>query len=176
MYSPISPADLSKFKMIWAFITLSCIFGMAYALYSQYIGGLEPCNLCMLQRGSMTLLGGISLIALLHAPRSKPIHCIYILLADLAALSGAILAARHVWLQHLPKDQVPACGPNFDYLVGNFPIMEVIQEIFQGSGQCAEISWQLFGFSMPEVLLVVFIGLTLLCSLLFVMLFKRPKA
>jgi disulfide bond formation protein DsbB len=150
-------------KLIWAFIVAICTASMAYALYTQYFLGLVPCNFCMLQRGSMIAVGVIALIALIHNPTEKPGRLLYASLADLAAISGIIFAGRHVWLQHLPEDQVPACGPSFDYLVSQFPMTEVIQEIFSGSGDCAEIQWQFLGFSMPECVLAIFILLTLCC-------------
>lgn len=151
-------------KPLWAFILAICSISMAYALYTQYFLHLEPCNFCMLQRGSMIGVGIIALIAFIHNPSGKPGRLIYASLADLIAVSGIIVAGRHVWLQHLPEDQVPACGPPFDYLVTQFPITEVIQEIMSGSGDCAEVQWQFFGFSMPECVLAIFIFLTLLCQ------------
>ena len=38
-----------------------------------------------------------------------------------AAGIGAGIAGRHVWLQHLPPDQVPACGPGLSYMVESMP-------------------------------------------------------
>lgn len=160
--SPITTSKSSPLAMLqqhrrlfWGFIALICAVSMGYALYAEYVLGLEPCNLCMLQRGSMIALGTLAFTTfLLNPPRLGQI--ILGCLADLAALSGVILAGRHVWLQHLPEDKVPACGPPFDYLVAEFPIAQVIQEIFSGSGSCAEVKWQFLGFSMPELLLALF--------------------
>lgn len=160
-------------KPMWAFILATSLVSMAYALYTEHFLGLEPCNFCMLQRGSMITVGIIALIALLHNPAEKIGRLIYASLADLAAISGVIVAGRHVWLQHLPEDQVPACGPPFDYLVAQFPITEVIQEIFSGSGDCAEIQWQFIGFSMPECVLALFILLTLCCQRQTFLAFKK---
>lgn len=163
-------------RLIWAMIVVLCAAAMAYAYYAEHILGLDPCNLCMLQRGSMTALGLIAFLACAHNPTQTVFKLGYAIVADLAALSGLILAGRHVYLQHLPEDQVPACGPPFDYLVSHFPIMDVIQEIFTGSGACAEVKWSFLGFSMPEVLLVVFAGLLLVCQIqLLTSLIKSPE-
>ncbi len=153
----------SKTRILWFMIAAVCGLSMAYALYTEHVQGLTPCNLCMLQRGSISVLGIIAFVSFLHNPSNTIMKKIYSLLASLAALSGVILAGRHVWLQHLPEDKIPACGPPFDYLVSQFPITEVIQEIFTGSGDCAEIQWQFLGFSMPEVLLGVFTALFAAC-------------
>jgi disulfide bond formation protein DsbB len=38
-----------------------------------------------------------------------------------------------------------------------FPLWEVITTIFQGSGSCADTSWQLLGLTIPGWALVVFV-------------------
>ena len=69
---------------------------------------------------------------------------------------GLAVAGRQVWLQHLPADQVPECGPDLAFMLDAFPLVEVLQTVFTGSGECAEVQWQLFGFSMPEWMVLVF--------------------
>ena len=71
---------------------------------------------------------------------------------------GAGIAGRHAYLQSLPADEVPACGPSLDYLVDMLPIMEVLDVVLKGSGECADVSWTMLGLSMPTWLLLFFIG------------------
>ena len=80
----------------------------------------------------------------------------------LASAVGGALATRQLYLQSLPEDQVPACGPGLDYLVDVFPMQEVIQMVLVGDGSCAEVVWTLFGISLPGWTLVGFIGLVTL--------------
>jgi disulfide bond formation protein DsbB len=68
----------------------------------------------------------------------------------LSSLGGASIAGWHVYLQNLPIDQIPSCGPGFDYLVGNFPLGEALLIIFSGSGECATIDWSFIYLSMPS--------------------------
>jgi len=150
--------------LIWLVLALSCTSAMAFAYYMQYVAGLEPCNLCMLQRMSMIATGIFAWLglfdSLLSQSRWQQWRQITLgVFASIAASSGLVLAARHVWLQHLPAERVPACGPPFDYLVEQFPMVQVVQDIFMGSGDCAKVDWQLFGLSMPEHLLWVFSAL-----------------
>ena len=49
------------------------------------------------------------------ARRSMPV------LTLITAGAGAALAARQVWLQALPKDQVPACGMGLSYMLDTLP-------------------------------------------------------
>ena len=119
---------------------------------------LEPCPLCILQRVMVIVTGLVTLIAALHHPGVRGIR-VYAIGAILAAALGAALAIRQLWLQSLPKDQVPACGPGLDYLLEVLPLTEVLNMILTGDGSCAEIAWTLFGISIPGWTLVGFIGL-----------------
>lgn len=126
------------------------------ALFLQYVLHQEPCPLCMLQRVIFILIGGLYLLAAVHHPRRLGSR-IYAILIALFALGGVATASRHIWLQHLPKDQVPACGPGLDYLLQNFPLSEVWQELIHGSGECAEKGWTFLSLGIPEWALVWFV-------------------
>jgi disulfide bond formation protein DsbB len=74
---------------------------------------------------------------------------IYNALILISSLAGTGIASWHTWLQNLPADKVPSCGPGFDYLVGNFPLSDALSLIFSGSGECATIDWSFMWLSMP---------------------------
>jgi disulfide bond formation protein DsbB len=65
-------------------------------------------------------------------------------------LFGIGVASRHIWIQHLPPDQVPACGPGLDYMLDNFPMSQVLKELLHGSGECAHRGWSFLGLGIPE--------------------------
>ena len=77
----------------------------------------------------------------------------------MAGLIGAGIASRHLWLQHLPPDQIPECGPGLDYMLEVFPLSETIRMAFTGSGECADIVWSFLGISMPGWTLLWYLGL-----------------
>jgi len=133
-----------------------CAGLMAWALWLQYGVGLEPCPLCMFQRVAVSVVGLVFLIALIHNPR-RPGAVVYALLTLLFAGSGAALAARQVWLQALPKDQVPACGMGLAYMMESLPFIEVITKTLAGSGECAEKGWVFLGLSIAGWSLVFFL-------------------
>ncbi len=137
---------------------LACAGMMGFALYAQYGLMLEPCPLCVFQRIATILLGLVFLIAALHNP-GKLGSRIYAVLILLTAGDGVAIASRHVYLQNLPADQVPACGPGFEYIMQNFPLFDALDLIFQGSGECAEVVWRLFGLSMPTWVIIGLGGL-----------------
>ena len=72
---------------------------------------------------------------------------------------GVGVAARHVWIQNLPSDKVPGCGPGLDFMISNFPLSEVFEMVFSGSGECAESSWSFAFLSMPAWVIVLLIVL-----------------
>jgi len=125
-----------------------------YALYSQYVLGLEPCPLCILQRVAVIALGISFLLLALRPPQRKQSKLLISLFLFMISSGGAGIAARHVWIQNLPPDKVPGCGPGLDFMMANFPLSEVLEMVFSGSGECAEISWSFAFLSMPAWVLI----------------------
>ncbi len=132
---------------------LACVGMMAYALYAEHYLMLMPCPLCVFERMAVIALGIIFLIGALHNPSGWG-RRVYAVLLLTAAGGGAGVATRHVWLQNLPPDQVPACGAGFDYIMDTLPFREALNTIFSGSGECATIDWQFLGLSMPAWVLI----------------------
>ena len=135
-----------------------CAGLMGFALYAQHVLLLQPCPLCVLQRVAVISLGLVFLVAALHNTAGLG-RIIYAVLLGLVVAGGAIVAGRHAWLQQLPPDQVPACGPGLDYMLETFSLGETMNMVFSGSGECAEIVWQFLGLSMPAWVLLWLFGL-----------------
>ncbi|RTZ67721.1 MAG: disulfide bond formation protein B [Aquificaceae bacterium] len=131
---------------------------MATALFFQYGLGLEPCPLCILQRIIVMTLSAIFLVGLLHNPKPSLVRRLYGQIVATTSLAGLAIAGRHIWLQHLPKDQAPECGAGLDYWIKTLPPNEVIEKIFEGTGECSEVVWSFASFSIPEWSLIVFTG------------------
>ena len=127
---------------------------IVYVLYTQYVLGLEPCPLCILQRVAVIALGVSFLLLALRPPQRKQSKFLTSILLVMISSAGAGIAARHVWLQNLPPDKVPGCGPGLDFMMANFPFGEVLEMVFSGSGECAEISWSFAFLSMPAWALI----------------------
>jgi len=139
---------------------LLCTSLIITALYFQHGLGMEPCPLCILQRIAVFAVGLLFLAAAVTNPVALGRRLVGALIFITAATGGAV-SARHVWLQNLPKDLVPACGPDLDYMLEVFPLSETLDMILKGSGECAEVSWSLFGLSMPGWMLMIFSALAL---------------
>ena len=138
---------LSFRQLNWAGC-LACVGLMGYALYSQYVDGLQPCPLCVFQRIAVIALGVIFFAGAVVTVKSLQ-RWVVAPLALIAGLAGAGVAGRHAWLQHLPPDQVPACGPGLGHILNTFPLGEALSMVFEGSGECANVDWSFLGLSMP---------------------------
>lgn len=137
---------------------LACCGLLAYAYYLQHVAYLDPCPLCIFQRLAFMGMGMLFLIGGIHDPSGWGGRS-YAMLVSLFGVLGAALAARHIYLQNLPPDQVPECGPGLSYLMDTLPMTEVLAKVLSGSGECAEIAWRFLGLSMPWWTLIWYVGL-----------------
>ena len=137
-------------KTLWGFMVVSCVSMLSYALYTEKYQGLIPCALCMTQRAFYLMLALTAIAALIHRP-GKIGTRVYAAFAIVWADLGALTAGRQVWLQHLPDDQVPACGPSLGYM-----------------------QWTFMGLSMPEWSLVWFVSFGLIAVYLLITAKDKP--
>jgi disulfide bond formation protein DsbB len=135
---------------------LACAGLIGFALYLQHYQHQDPCPLCILQRVTYMVLMGVFLVAAIHGP-GRVAAMIYGGLLLVTAGIGAAIATRHVWLQHLPPERVPECGPGLEFTLRKFPLFEALGKIFAGSGQCAEGGWTFLGLTIAGWSLVWFV-------------------
>ena len=146
----------------WSFRTrfllgfLACAGLLAYALYVQFVEGLMPCPFCILQRIAFAAIGIVMLAGGLHAPRSAGWRKFYGVLAALAALAGAAIAGRHVWVQMYPPE-MSVCGAGLDFMVAMSGWPGAVRKVLTGSGDCSNIDWSFLGLSMPAWTLVWYV-------------------
>lgn len=150
------------FPRTWFFFGfLACLCAMFTAAYFQFVEELEPCPLCISQRIMIVAVGLTFLMAVFHNPKQKGIR-IYAIIGGILALIGAGISTRHVWLQHLPPEEVPTCGPGLAYIFEHFPLSKTLETMLSGTGDCAEVLWTLLGLSIPAWTLLSFLGLAAL--------------
>jgi len=70
-----------------------------------------------------------------------------------------MVSGRHVWIQNLPEDEVPLCGPGLAYMFETRPMFDALNLLFKGDGHCADISMSFLGLTIPAWTLVSFVGL-----------------
>ena len=156
-FSLLSPSRRSA-KLLFLLAFAACTSMILIALYMQYVMELAPCALCITQRIFVIAIGLVALIACIHGPERFGIR-LYGSTCIVFAIIGGGFSARHLWLQSLPEDLAPACGPSLGYLLETFPFWQALSVLLQGDGNCAETVWNFLGLSIPGWTLVAFVGL-----------------
>jgi disulfide bond formation protein DsbB len=136
-------------------LTGCLLFG---ALVMEHLFSLVPCPLCLMQRIWFFAAGLFAFMGLLHDPRWG----IYPVLSIASAVTGGGFAIRQLYLQSLPADQVPACGPDITYMIDAFPLKDLLAAMTRGTGDCAAVTWQFLGLSIPGWALLGFAAIIVL--------------
>ena len=150
-------------KRILGSIFSACIYLLAFAFYMEYQLGLEPCPMCIVQRIAIALVALIALIAIIH---QKGFNW-YFSLITFFTLAAAASATRHLYIQSLPLDQIPSCGPALEYLIRFSYFGDALRMLFIGDGNCAEVVWSLLGISIPGWVLIACVQILLMSALFF---------
>ncbi|MEX3774520.1 disulfide bond formation protein B [Pseudomonas sp. MYb118] len=149
----------SRSLFFMVFVAGALALGVSY--YLEYAVGLQPCAMCLLQRICLALLTGCCLLAAVHGPGRMGSFG-YWLLGLLFSLAGTVTAWRQVLLQADPKAHLAMCSPSLSDLLANNPWVSVVPLMFNGTADCAHISWTLFDLSLPEWSLLFFVAITTL--------------
>ena len=157
---------MNSSRIFFSIIFVICASLLGFGLYLEHVVGLEPCPLCVFQRIAYIVVALVALIAAIHNPQ-KLFARIYTGLMFVASLCGAGIAGRQVWLQHLPEDKIPECGPGLEYMLDVFPLADALKMILSGSGECAEVQWTFLSFSIAEWSILCFVGLTVASLIMF---------
>jgi disulfide bond formation protein DsbB len=144
-------------RLIYSLGCLLSIGAIAFAYYLQIYKGLEPCPLCIVQRLLIGLLGVLCAIGIFWSPSRPWARCSYNGLISLIALAGAASAGHKIWLEHLPPDQVPDCGPGLQYMLDHLPFHKTLNLLLKGSGECSQVEWQFLNITLSEWTLLCFI-------------------
>lgn len=112
------------------------------ALLSQFIGGLNPCPMCIWQRWPHAIAIALAVIALIAGPRSARIY----ILAALVLLVGAGIGAFHAGVEQGWWEGPSTCSGGD---IGSLSTQELINQIMTAEiVRCDEIPWSFLGLSM----------------------------
>lgn len=148
-------------QLNWRTLNIAAFLGTIVMMlvaryYFQGYLDLEPCNLCIFQRIATIAVGLLCFVAI-FVHKGKAQRWV-IALAFISAIAGLALAGYQVWLQNLPPERIPACGPSLDYLLDIMGPWEAVVEVFRSSGSCAEVQWSMLGLSIPGWTGLAFVG------------------
>lgn len=133
-----------------------CIGALGFAYYLEHHQYIQPCPLCILQRGIFLLLA--LLFCIWSIPRNMPfwLSRSFAFLTTIVAIAGMGLAGRQIWLEHLPPNEAPLCSASLERLLDVYPVLEVFRRILTTSGECARVMLRIVGLSLAEWSLVLF--------------------
>ena len=129
----------------------------------QALGTVEPCPLCLVQRGGFVLILVIALITLAVRPIRPGLGLAGI---ALTAVAGIAVGVRHLWLQGFLGDgpTIGSCGPGVEYLFATQPLGSALMEVLGGTGDCAAVT-ALLGVPLPAWSIAGFLAVLVLSAL-----------
>ena len=154
---------MNFFRKTVLFLVILSIFAACGSFVSQYVLGMNPCVLCILQRLCVLAVGLLAIVTAFSSQSSKFARLLSALLIAAPAVYGAGVAAYQIWLQSLPPGTAPSCGAPWTFRLRDWPLFDWFEPIIRGFGNCAEPDY-LFGVTLPvwSILYFSFVVLLLL--------------
>lgn len=151
--------QLSLQRWPWLLLATSALIMELCALYFQHVMKLEPCVMCVYERLTMIAIITAGLIGA-SAPHNIFVRLTAFIVWAMGAVWGLLLALEHTDYQMNPSP-FATCDffPNFPTWL---PLHELMPWLFNPTGDCSDIVWQFFGYSMPQWLIVSFAIYTVL--------------
>jgi protein dithiol:quinone oxidoreductase len=145
-------------RVFFILVGATCFSLLSFGYYLQFFAGVEPCPMCIFQRLCYLAAGTAAVVGAIHGP-GRIGGIVYIMAIAVPAAIGAGIAGRQTWLQHLPPELVPECGPGLEFMLDMYPLLETIERSLRGTGDCAEVAWTFLSLSIAEWSLVCFVGI-----------------
>jgi disulfide bond formation protein DsbB len=149
--SPVTWA--SRRAPVLIFLVAIAVLGTALA--SQYLGGLQPCELCLYERWPYDAIAIVMLLAMLS--RNASLARAALALSTLIFLGSSVLAAYHVGVEQHWIEGPTACTGD----IGNASSPDALLQALQGRQpvQCDVVQWSFHGLSLAGLNLVVSLAL-----------------
>jgi len=156
-------SNLTSNARSWQLLALSALGLELAALYFQYILGLAPCIMCIYQRAAIWGIFFAGIVGTLGHNFVFTRVLAYVLWGT-GAIWGLLIAIEHVEIQSATLSFLYSCEivPNFPSWA---PLHEWLPFLFEATGDCGDINWQFYGYTMPEMMIVVYGLYTALFSL-----------
>ena len=123
------------------------------ALYFQYALQLDPCVLCVYERNAVALIFLAGVIGSIN-PNIYVLRISGYLLWSVGTIWGLYLSVKHSGIQMGIIEDSASCD-----FVANYPswmqLDRWIPWLFNPTGFCEDIQWQLLGLSMPQSMVVI---------------------
>ncbi len=131
-----------------------------------------PCPLCLLQRYALWIVLILFSIGLVYPGKNLSQLLLCCGLISFSGL-GIILAARHLWLQHLPAGAIASCGADLARLLKFKPLLEVFNDVFMNAEECARTDFTFLGLALSGWSLLAFVGFAVFSAVILGLEIKR---
>ncbi len=154
---------MNFFRKTVLFLVALSIFAACGSFISQYILGMNPCVLCILQRLCVLAVGLLAIVTAFSSQSSKFARSLSALFIAAPAVYGTGVAAYQIWLQSLPPGTAPSCGAPWTFRLRAGLCSIGLNPSSAAFGNCAEPDY-LFGVALPvwSILYFSFVVLLLL--------------
>jgi disulfide bond formation protein DsbB len=157
-------SNLSTNKKAWQLLSVSALGLELAALYFQYVMGLAPCIMCIYQRTAIWAIffaGIVGSFGYHHIIGRVVAYALW----GTGAIWGLLIAIEHVDIQSATMSFLYSCEfvPNFPSWA---PLHEWLPFLFEATGDCGDINWQFFGYTMPQMMIAVYGVFTLAFALI----------
>jgi len=156
-------SSLTTSTRAWQLLAISALGLELSALYFQYMMGLAPCIMCIYQRVAIWGLFFAGIVGSMGHNFVITRVLAYVLWGT-GAIWGLLIAMEHVEIQSATLSFLYSCEfvPNFPSWA---PLHEWLPFLFEATGDCGDINWQFLGYTMPQIMIVVYGIYTTLFSL-----------
>lgn len=146
-------------KSLWLIVLLSILTTIG-SLFAQYVMGMNPCVLCILQRLAVIAVSIMALLTAFGKQTTRLDRTVRAILVSIPASYGMGVSIYQIYLQSLPPGTAPSCGAPWTFRLRDWPLFDLYEPIIRGFGDCA-IPDYFLGISLP-VWSILYFGFVLL--------------
>lgn len=153
-------SEFSKTRLSWGLLFFCSAFILLSALYFQYIKGMEPCYLCIIQRiGVIGLMIG-SFIGFIKPDNNILRRTAYIV--SLTGVTTSLVSAIKLVNMQINPPMFASCGMKATDLLEEYSFLESLPMLFEGSASCTKSAGSFLGLNFEVWTLILFSFLTLI--------------
>lgn len=141
-------------RLVPVFVLAVSSLALATGFIAQYVFGLQPCILCLIQRVPFAIAGGLAGLALISSVRKRRM---LMMLAGLAFLANSGIAVYHVGVEK--GYWASSCAPSEGGRVAAGDLAALMSQKVEV--RCDEPAWQWQGITMAGLNIVFSGGLAL---------------
>ncbi|PIT38608.1 disulfide bond formation protein B [Snodgrassella alvi] len=125
-------------KALWCVFFLAVLCAAA-SFVGQYVLGMNPCVLCIVQRVAVIFTALLALLCACCPNRNCIEKVINAIVVSLAPIGGLCVAIYQIYIQHLPLIDQPSCGAPWTFRLRDAPLFHWYEPIIRGTGNCGEV-------------------------------------